>query len=256
VAVGVRSPGHPEENGIRVVDLVTGDERTLDTHPEGTERCFQEGSDNEGYASPAWLPDGRLVSDGDAGLLLWDLTAGTSRRLRPCQGTSLLFVAAGDPAKILGIHHTTATGWDSSLSVFDLATGSTRKITSHGNQINPIAVDPRGVVLVSGGVDGVVRVGPLSGEEPHLLFGHTRPLYEVAVSGDGRRIASCGGDGPIRLWPMPDLSKPPLHTLPHDELLAKLKSLTNLRAVRDPDSDTGWTIEIGPFPGWREVPTW
>jgi hypothetical protein len=26
--------------------------------------------------------------------------------------------------------------------------------------------------------------------------------------------------------------------------------------VRDPDSDTGWKIEIGPFPGWREVPTW
>ena len=55
---------------------------------------------------------------------------------------------------------------------------------------------------------------------------------------------------------MPDLSKPPLHTLPHDELLAKLHSLTNLRAVRDPASSTGWTIEIGPFPGWRDVPTW
>jgi hypothetical protein len=55
---------------------------------------------------------------------------------------------------------------------------------------------------------------------------------------------------------MPDLSKPPLHTLPYDELLAKLKSLTNLRAVRDPSSSTGWTIELGPFPGWRDVPTW
>ena len=40
------------------------------------------------------------------------------------------------------------------------------------------------------------------------------------------------------------------------ELLAKLHSLTNLRAVRDPASDTGWTIELGPFPGWRDVPTW
>jgi hypothetical protein len=42
----------------------------------------------------------------------------------------------------------------------------------------------------------------------------------------------------------------------HTELLAKLHSLTNLRAVRDPASDTGWTIELGPFPGWRDVPTW
>ena len=51
-------------------------------------------------------------------------------------------------------------------------------------------------------------------------------------------------------------SKPPLHTLPHDELVAKLKSLTNLRAVRDPSRRTGWKIEFGPFPGWKDVPTW
>ena len=38
--------------------------------------------------------------------------------------------------------------------------------------------------------------------------------------------------------------------------LAALRALTNLRAVRDPGSDTGWKIEIGPFPGWAKVPTW
>ena len=54
---------------------------------------------------------------------------------------------------------------------------------------------------------------------------------------------------------MSDLSKPPLHTLARDELIAKLKSLTNLRAVRDPSSDTGWKVEVGPFPGWATVPT-
>ena len=48
--------------------------------------------------------------------------------------------------------------------------------------------------------------------------------------------------------------KAPLHTLPYDERLAKLKSLTNLRAVPDTGSDTGWKIEIGPFPGWGDVP--
>ena len=69
-------------------------------------------------------------------------------------------------------------------------------------------------------------------------------------------IASTGQDNTLRLWPMPDLDKPPLHALPHDELLAKLKSLTNLRAVRVPNSDTDWKIELGPFPGWKDVPTW
>ena len=60
----------------------------------------------------------------------------------------------------------------------------------------------------------------------------------------------------IRLWPMPDLSKPPLHTLPRGELIAKLKTLTNLRVVRDEESSTGWKVEVGPFPGWAEVPEW
>ncbi len=55
---------------------------------------------------------------------------------------------------------------------------------------------------------------------------------------------------------MPDLSKPPLHTLPYDELLAKLRSLTNFRAVRDPSSATGWKVEVGPFRGWKHVPSW
>jgi hypothetical protein len=55
---------------------------------------------------------------------------------------------------------------------------------------------------------------------------------------------------------MPDLSQPPLHTLPLGELLAKLGSLTNLRVVAAPESATGYDIEPGPFRGWAEVPTW
>ncbi len=63
-------------------------------------------------------------------------------------------------------------------------------------------------------------------------------------------------DKTIRLWPMPDLTKPPLHTLPREELIAKLKTLTNLRVVRDPESATGWKLTHDPFPGWETVPTW
>ena len=44
--------------------------------------------------------------------------------------------------------------------------------------------------------------------------------------------------------------------LPRDELLARLRLLTTLRAVRDTGSSTGWSIELGPGPGWTEVPDW
>jgi hypothetical protein len=43
---------------------------------------------------------------------------------------------------------------------------------------------------------------------------------------------------------------------PRNEGRTKLHSLTNLRAVRDEESSTGWKIEVGPFPGWAEVPEW
>ena len=75
----------------------------------------------------------------------------------------------------------------------------------------------------------------------------TRPFFSRRPS---------GVDNTLRLRPMPDLSKPPLHTLPHKELMATLKSLTNLRALRDPASATGWKIDLGPFPGWKNQLLW
>jgi hypothetical protein len=55
---------------------------------------------------------------------------------------------------------------------------------------------------------------------------------------------------------MPDLASAPFHTLPYDALMVRLDALTNLRVVEDPASSTGYRLEIGPFPGWKDVPTW
>ncbi len=142
------------------------------------------------------------------------------------------------------------------LSVKDLETRTTRELTSHGTSVAMAIFDSSGDVVVSVDHQGIVRAGPATGDEPHLLLGHKGEVDSVAVSPDGRWIATGAGDKLISLWPMPDLSKPPLHTWPRGELLAKLRSLTNLRAVEDPDSPTGWKLEVGPFPGWEKVPSW
>jgi WD40 repeat protein len=235
------------------VDLTTRDERSVDTYPKGDDGC---GGERQVHL---WLPGGRLVTDGDGGLRLWDLETGKSLQLRPCQkqwATDSLLLASRDAGTIVRLDTAERTGQIATLSTFDIRSGTTRVITSHGNTMYSFALDASGTTLVTGTLDGAVRVGLLSGEEPHLLYGHTATVSSVAISPDGRWIASGSDDGTIRLWPMPDMSKPPLHTWPREELLAKLKSLTNLRAVRDPASDTGWKIEIGPFPGWKDVPEW
>jgi hypothetical protein len=55
---------------------------------------------------------------------------------------------------------------------------------------------------------------------------------------------------------MPDLSATPLNALPHPELLARLRALTNLRVVNDPDDPEASVVRAGPFPGWRTTPGW
>ena len=62
--------------------------------------------------------------------------------------------------------------------------------------------------------------------------------------------------GEIRVWPVPDVSKTPFQSLPYGEIMSKLEAMTNVHAVRDEESSTGWKIEVGPFPGWAEVPEW
>ena len=43
---------------------------------------------------------------------------------------------------------------------------------------------------------------------------------------------------------------------PRAELVARLRSLTNLRVVRDPDDPDGSVVVAKPYPGWQTVPEW
>ena len=48
----------------------------------------------------------------------------------------------------------------------------------------------------------------------------------------------------------------PLHTLPREELLGRLRALTNFRAVRDESVPGGYRIDFDEFPGFETLPTW
>ncbi len=144
----------------------------------------------------------------------------------------------------------------SELTVFDLENGTSRLITAHGNKVSAVALDATGARLVTGDADGFVRIGPVTGGEPHLLLGQEF-VNLIAVSPDGRWIASSSQfepdhDATLRLWRTPEGR--PLQTLPHGEFLDHLRAQTNLRVVPDALSPTGYRVDTMPFTGWAEAP--
>jgi WD40 repeat protein len=242
----------PESRALIVWDLVSGERRTYSISHLTDDSFF--------FWPTAFSPDGRLYVGGSGGVKRLTLPPdadGTlsSKTIHPAGHTD--FALSRDGRQLL-VAASTATGMTDPLEellLFDLVAGTSRPITTHGTRLSRVALSPSGRIVVTGDHDGVVRVGPASGEEPHLLLGHKGQVLSLAISPDERWIAS-SSDESISIWPMPDVTQPPLHTLAHEELLAKLDALTNVRVVRDPSSPTGWSEEIGPFPGWKDVPTW
>jgi WD40 repeat protein len=254
-AVGCYAAYKAKDMAIHVVDLESGATRAFRLRDHESRSVFEGQVASLGFAA-----DGSLVSGGDGGVDRWNTATGERAKIFGDDGVHCsIAVSSSGRSMIAGCSDRQPNGRPGAtitqLLVIDLVTGAKRRISGHGDGITAIAIDTTGDRIATGDSSGVVRIGLVTGEEPHLLIGHSEVVTAVAFSPDGRWLASASGTE-ILLWPMPDLSNPPLHTLPHDQLIAKLASLTNLRAVRDETSDTGWTIEIGAFPGWRDVPTW
>jgi WD40 repeat protein len=241
------------ERKLGVWDLETG-ERWLFNLPEASTAGGWGGAVNGVH----FMDETTLLTAGDGGVRRWNIETGGHTLIwatEPGFDADIAVNAGGRTAlaKRSLLDSVTCIPVD----LLDLTTGAAEPLPSFGEcfPMGPV-IDVSGPLAATTDVEGVVRVGRLSGGEPHLLVGHEGTVASVAISPDLRWVATMGQDSTLRLWPIPDLDKPPLHTLPCEELLAKLRSLTNLRAVREPEAPDGWKIELGPFPGWKEVPAW
>ncbi|MBD3222328.1 protein kinase [bacterium] len=229
---------------VRVWDLASGEVEVLDP------------GDETWVSQLHFAPDGSLVMGSGRGLGRWDVATGNCEVLRRLDTMYTLFAGDGAGRRLVSAGVDLDAMTSTEVLLQDLGGGAARRLPAHGDRVGALALDPTGEIVVSGDADGTLRVGLATGEEPHLLLGHEGWIWEVAVTPDGQWIVSAGNDGTVRVWPMPDVTAPPLHALPYDSLLARLGKLTNYRVVRDPAAADGRTMELVSFPGWTELPNW
>jgi WD40 repeat protein len=235
-----------EEAVVRVWNLQTGDVEVLDVGDLQDIEYLKFTDESE-----LWVASGSTLRrwrfDGESPQIKQEFD------LSMPDGSQLAFDDLGPDEKQVLLHERSGAR---RLWILDIESHEARVLESHDDTAGWASFDSTGGIILSANRQTEIRVGRVTDEEPHLLLGHEHTATWAGVSPDGKWIASSGNDSTIRLWPMPELSEPPLHTIPQAELVAKLETLTNLRVVRDLESPSGWEIEIGPFPGWETVPTW
>jgi len=95
-----------------------------------------------------------------------------------------------------------SAGFDQSMILWQPERGRARAVVRwHAGAVNALAALPGGG-FASSGEDGRIALWPPQpGAQPsRVLDGHAGPIAGLAVSADGRRLASASWDGTLRVW--------------------------------------------------------
>jgi hypothetical protein len=149
-------------------------------------------------------PDGKRVAACGASLRVFDL-----EQMRPLRGLAEPFAAVAfshDGERVYGIHGT--------VRAFDIASGKVvaeggldgRRGTPSRESPRVLAVDPAGQFVYVGSWQGKLYAFDADTLALRAVFEwHLGPMYGMALSADGARLFTSGGDGCVKAWPIRDL---------------------------------------------------
>ena len=136
----------------------------------------------------AFSPDDRLLaSSGEDGTVrVWDAMTGRERFCLKEHTGRVNGVAFSPDGKLLA-----SVGDDRMIRVWDPATGQeVRRLEGHTERVTCVTFCPNTGRIVSGAWDKTVRLWDREGKEMHKYEGQSTLITSVAVSADGKSIAS------------------------------------------------------------------
>jgi WD40 repeat protein len=163
-------------------------------------------------------PDGHEILTGgmDGVLRLWDANSGAEVRQLGEPGDPLLCIAFCPTSRDAAHSHYVLAGRgslriqddksepgpDQVVQLLDTDTGKEkRSFRGHTHLVTGVAFSPDGRRILSGSMDGSIRLWKLeNGQEMRRFEGHAGAVRSVSFSPDGRCVLSGGYDGTARVW--------------------------------------------------------